>query len=257
MFELPSTKEHFRKLQAEFNSRLCAAYDDAKEIVEERAVQYDTQKPVWADRCTFPGGMLHEVRKKTARIEAQIDEGEKCMVPDRWAHTRGDILDAVNYLLFMAVYGDMLHDELFPLLPDLDPEDDKAIFGEEDLEDATIALANAGDDEAQRRVLRHVGGPAFPATRAEEVRVKIEELRNRLKNEEFAILGSKDEEEARRLAAEENKAAQKALDDLEELRSESGFDLVERWRTEAIDHASQQARAPFRSPAIVPSSSGA
>jgi len=113
MFGLPSTEKHYQELQKEFNRRLFSVYDDAKEIVEERAEQYDVQRPVW-ERVSFPHGFLHEITKKIGRLKAQFDQGETCMVPKSWAHTREDILDAANYLLFTAVYGDMLHDEMFP-----------------------------------------------------------------------------------------------------------------------------------------------
>jgi len=116
MFELPTTVEHYQKLQAEFNRRLYSLYDDAKEIVEQRAAQRDVQRPVW-ERVPFPIGSLCEVTKRLERIKAQVNRGEKCMVPEAWAQTREDILDAVNYLCFMAVYGDMLHDEMFPVDP--------------------------------------------------------------------------------------------------------------------------------------------
>ena len=125
MFHLPSTEKHFQERQAEFNRQLYHIYDDAKEIVEERATQYDAQRPVW-ERVSFPHGFMHEVTKKIGRIRAQIDQGEKCMVPDRWAHTRTDILDAANYLLFLAVYGDMLHDEMFPTLKSVEEFDSGA-----------------------------------------------------------------------------------------------------------------------------------
>lgn len=111
MFQLPTTTAHFQALQRQFNERLLKVYDQAKAIVTKRAKHYDVRRPVW-ERVSFPHGFMHEISKKHGRVKAQIDRGEVCMELEAWEHTREDLLDEANYLIFMVVYGDMLREEL-------------------------------------------------------------------------------------------------------------------------------------------------
>lgn len=166
MFELPSTEVHYQKRQSEFNRRLYAVYDDAKEIVEERAQHYDTQRPVW-ERVPFPDGFLYEVSKKIGRVKAQTGRGESCMVPAKWAHTREDILDAANYLLFMVVYGDMLFDEMFSGAQHLDEGTAQAVVDErarrngvaaQPPQNPSVLLTNAQGGEAREPTLEELRG---------------------------------------------------------------------------------------------------
>lgn len=101
---LPQEAALTKELQQEFNKKYEGVLVRAIEICRERAPLYDTTEPVWR-RVEWPGGFLHEVRKKHGRI-ANIFEAEDAEAG--WSSAREEAIDMINYLAFLVAFGDML-----------------------------------------------------------------------------------------------------------------------------------------------------
>jgi len=93
-------------LQAEFTSRLRATFTEAQEIYIERGAVYDGVAPVW-HRVPFPGGFIHEIKKKTGRAEGAIvlqSGDDEAMLKALQA----EMIDICNYSAFAYVVAEML-----------------------------------------------------------------------------------------------------------------------------------------------------
>jgi hypothetical protein len=77
----------------------------ANGVVSERARQYDVVKPVW-HRLAYPWGFLHEITKKTGRVEQLYRAAENGNFA--WDTVYEELLDIVNYARFLAAIVIML-----------------------------------------------------------------------------------------------------------------------------------------------------
>ena len=115
----PSEAELLQGLQKHFNDELAKVFDDAKAIVEARALKYDITEPVW-HRVKMPLGPNQEVIKKIGRVENLLQRSDDIPFRDLVDQVVEEDIDAINYLAFRVAYLRMLVNTP-PIGPDPDP----------------------------------------------------------------------------------------------------------------------------------------
>jgi len=104
----PEERELIERLLVEWYDAVNEVTTRANVVVSERARQYDVVKPVW-HRLSYPWGFLHEISKKSGRVEQLYRSAEENDDDVKWDVVLEELIDIVNYARFLAAIVLMLH----------------------------------------------------------------------------------------------------------------------------------------------------
>ncbi len=110
MLYLEVEKKLFKKVKDSFSAEIQNLEGEARSRRTSRGMSVDIGSPIH-HRMT-PEGMLHEVAKKAGRIQATQNDPMWATNPEALRRTIEEVVDIVNYSLFLGALCSMKFDDL-------------------------------------------------------------------------------------------------------------------------------------------------